>query len=182
MAGLGWGSVVSLVAAAAINIMGPDILIVTHNQTYNTLYATTFHELSHSSHFKSIGEWNYGKLIWYEMTHGDATNLYGTGGTGVDGEGYCEVSETYAFSIENYIRKKQLHDSRYDVGTTSSYFFHKYVSTLSSLLINGTLTPGQIYSCMSSDGQDMSSVMTSLCNKYPSKKNDIQAEMTKKGL
>lgn len=183
MASLGWVAVVvSLAVAAAINIMGPDILMVTHNKTYNNLYATTFHELSHASHFNAIGEWNYGKLIWYEMTHGDNTNLYGTGGTGADGEGYCEVSETYAFSIENYIRKTLLHESSPSNGESNAYFFHKYVSTLSSLLINGTLTPGQIYSCMSSNTRSMSSLMTALCNKYPSKRTAIQTEMANNGL
>lgn len=162
--------------------MGPDILMVTYNSTYNDLYATTFHELSHASHFKSIGEWNYGKLIWYEMTHGDKTNLYGTGGTGADGEGFCEVSETYAFSIENYIRKVLLYESSSSYGESRSYFFNKYVSTLSSLLINGTLTPGQIYSCMSSGIGNMSSLMTGLCSKYPSKRAAIQTEMKNNGL
>ena len=116
------------------------------------------------------------------MTYGDNTNLYGTGGTGTEGEGFCEVSETYAFSIENYIRKSLLSESSPSSGQSRSYFFNKYVSTLSSLLINGTLTPGQIYSCMSSSTGDMNSLMTALCNKYPSKKTAIQTEMKNKGL
>ena len=183
MASLGWAAVVvSIAVAAAINIMGPDVLMVTYNKTYNNLYATTCHELSHASHFNAIGEWNYGKLIWYEMTHGDSTNLYGTGGTGADGEGYCEVSETYAFSIENYIRKNTLHESSPSSGESSHYFFHKYVSTLSSLLNNGTLTPGQIYSCMSANIRSMNSLMTALCNKYPDKRTAIRNEMTNNGL
>lgn len=183
MASLGWvAAVVTIAVAAVINILGPDILMVTYNKTYNNLYATTFHELSHASHFNSIGEWNYGKMIWYEMTHGDKKNFYGTGGTGADGEGFCEVSETYAFSIENYIRKTLLYESSPSNGESSSYFFNKYVSTLSSLLINGTLTPGQIYSCMSSSIRDMNSLMTALCNKYPLKKAAIQTEMTNNGL
>jgi hypothetical protein len=182
MASINWVTVITTAVAAIINVMGPDILINTYNKTYNKLYATTFHELSHASHFSSIGEWNYGKLIWYEMTHGDNTNLYGTGGTGIEGEGFCEVSETYAFSIENYIRKSLLSESSPSSGQSRSYFFNKYVSTLSSLLINGTLTPGQIYSCMSSSTGDMNSLMTALCNKYPSKKTAIQTEMKNKGL
>lgn len=172
---------ITVAVAALINVMGPDILLNTHNKTYDELYATTFHELSHASHFSSIGEWNYGKLIWHEMTHGDKNNLYGKGDTGTDGEGYCEVSETYAFSIENFVRDSILTTPK-RVGQSSYYFFGKYVTVLSNLLINETLTPGEIYSCMGSDMKSMSVLMQKLCEKYPTKETDILTEMTAQGL
>ena len=77
------------------------------------------------------------------MMHGDKNNLYGKGDTGTDGEGYCEVSETYAFSIENFVRDSILTNTS-RAGQSSHYFFGKYVTVLSNLLINETLTPGEI--------------------------------------
>ena len=179
---IGLGRWVPVTIAAVINVFGPDILINTYNKSYNSLYATTFHELSHSSHFNAIGEWNYGKIIWYEMTHGDSTDYYGKGGTGTDEEGYSEVSETYAYSIENYIRKTILKEYKPSAGEDTHYFFNKYVTTLSDLLINGVLTPGEVYGCMTKNTKSMDSLLSSICSKYPSKEATIKTEMSKNGL
>ncbi|MBO4571685.1 MAG: hypothetical protein J5699_07150 [Bacteroidales bacterium] len=181
LASLNWIFGISVVIAAAINVMGPDILLVTRNKTYEDLYAVTFHELSHASHFTSIGEWNYGKLIWYEMTHGNNEHLYGVGGTGTEGEGYCEVSETYAFSIENYVRSRVL-DNQERMGQSSHYFFGDYVKVLSQLLIDRTLSPNEVFSCLTPDIQSMDSLLEGLCIRYPSKASAIESEMSKYAL
>ena len=175
---INWVIGLTVIIAAAINVMGPDILIVTHNKTYDDLYAVTFHELSHASHFTSIGEWNYGKLIWYEMTHGNNKHLYGVGGTGSEGEGYCEVSETYAFSIENFVRHRLLGVFNPERGQTSYYFFADYVKVLSRILIDGTLSPAEVFSCLTQDIKSMDSLLECLCNRYPSKASTIQKIMS----
>lgn len=168
--------------AAAVRIAGPDLFIVTHNAVYKELTATTYHELSHASHFQSIGEWNYSKLIWYEITHGDDENLYGTGETGDEGEGLCELSETYAFSIQNYILDSVFDEDSPDEGSSTFYFFREYVKTLSSIMIDGILTPGEVYSCMTKSTSDMDTLLSNLCNTYTDKADSIQVRMTVNGL
>lgn len=169
------------VVAILVNIFAPDILLVTYNKSYKDLYSTTFHELSHASHFVSLGEWKYGQMIWYEMTHGDKQNFYGIGDTGSNGERLCELSEAYAYSIENMIRRSLPGNYVY-AGTSSSYFFYKYTSVLTSLISNGILTPGEIFSCMNSSTIGMEALLNNLCVKYPSRSAAIRSEMQNYGL
>lgn len=178
-----WVKFITTAVAAVINVMGPDILLNTFKQSYSDLYLTTYHELCHASHFSSIGEWNYGKLIWYEMTHpGDATNIYGVGGTGAEGEGYCEVSESFAYSIENFKQYKTSSGPYYWHGNTKAYFFGKYVTVLTNLLINSVIVPGDIFACMTPEMTSMDDLLEQLCLNNPGKKSVIQSEMAKAGL
>ena len=182
LASLGWFCIVPIAVASLVNIMGPDILIKTKNESHDNLYATTWHELSHASHFSSIGEWNYGKMIWYEMTHGDTNHLYGVGGTGSDGEGWCELSEAYAFSIENYVLKRRLCYPSPLEGTSAYYFFNKYTRTLTGLLNGYIVDPGEVFCCMTKETSNMRSLLTLMCTKFQYKEGLIKKEMYNNGL
>ena len=117
------------------------------------------------------------------MTHpGDATNIYGVGGTGAEGEGYCEVSESFAYSIENFKQYKTSSGPYYWHGNTKAYFFGKYVTVLTNLLINSVIVPGDIFACMTPEMTSMDDLLEQLCLNNPGKKSVIQSEMAKAGL
>lgn len=104
------------------------------------------------------------------------------GGTGTLGERMCELTESYAFSIENYIRDRRLLEFKPKKGCDSScYFFYKYTKTLSTLLIEDIVTPAFLYSRM--DGTfSASSLMNEIKIHKPAKEHYIDSLMVANGL
>ena len=143
--------------------------------------ALTFHELSHASHYSVTGRSNYAKLILYELSYA-LSDGYGPGGTGSEGEGLCELSETYAYSFENYIRKNSLGLAEYDKGTGPSFFFADYTKVLTAIMTENVLTPGQVFSCITQDTGNMDTLLNNLCATYPSKATTINELMSTYGL
>ena len=171
----------TLYVALKIKLFGPDIILMTYNKSYNELYALTFHELSHASHYSVTGRSNYAKLILYELSYA-LSDDYGPGGTGSEGEGLCELSETYAYSIQNYINRTMFGITNL-VGTNEAYcFFHKYTLTLSAILCDGILTPGQVFTCITSSTGNMDTLLDDLCAAYTAKSTALENIMSSYGL
>lgn len=176
----GFGFVPSVALSLLILSVGPDVWLGTNGvNEYKKLYSTVSHELVHAAHFSVMGEINYGKLMLYEIANFvDSGDMYGNGTSGTEGEKLCELAETCAYSIENYIRKNIL--SLSSVGY--AHFFEYNVKALTEILTNGILTPGEVWKTISKTTPDMNTLFDDLKTKYPLKEAAIDAVMSAYGL
>lgn len=178
---VGWRRLIPSSILLIINCVLPDLFINTYDCTNSDIISTMFHELSHASHFRKLGELNYVKLMTYEITNQLVhQEPYGTTTTNAIGEEICEVAETYAYSISNHRMKLIPNEPQQLFGTGN--FFGKYVLIITELLNYHTLEPRQIFSCLGRNTSSMDEVLNNLCISYPDKSEAIQETMQSHGL
>lgn len=133
--------ITSSVVAFALHVALPDMFIGSKNANYQKLYLTIQHEFTHASHFRQIGEWKWGDVIWYEMLQ----NGYPASPDNSRGEEYVRLTESYAYSIDNYINKKLFNKSLQEKDYHgNNFFFFNEIKLLTNPLVNGTFTPKKI--------------------------------------
>lgn len=153
----------SSIAAFALHIALPDMFIGSKNTTYRKLYLSIQHEFTHASHFRQLGEWKWGDVIWYEMLH----NGYGTESDDTIGEEYVRLTESYSYSIENYINKNLfspwLTEDQYN---GNEWFFKETVCQYSTILIKNILKPKD-FSYELKTSLTTSALKSALLSNYP---------------
>ena len=97
-------------------LFSPDITIgVSGDDQYESIYATTVHELAHSSHYAIRGNDFWNPYIKYILTSfvnsGDA---YGSGSEA--DYGYCEVGEMWAYYLSSVLYKERYGGQLRDFG------------------------------------------------------------------
>ncbi len=131
----------SSIVAFALHVALPDMFIGSKDYDYQSLYLSVQHEFSHASHFRQLGEWKWGDVIWYEMKHGGYTESSDNS----SGEEYVRLTESYAYSIENYINKKMFDTYLMDINYAGrNYFFRDEIKELTNSLINEAITPQEL--------------------------------------
>ncbi len=153
----------SSIAAFALHIALPDMFIGSKNTNYRKLYLSIQHEFTHASHFRQLGEWKWGDVIWYEMLH----NGYGAESDDSRGEEYVRLTESYAYSIENYINKNLfspwLTEDQYN---GKEWFFKETVCQYSTILIENILKPKD-FSYELKTSLTTSALKSALLSNYP---------------
>lgn len=130
--------VASGIISFALHIALPDMFIGTKEMSYSELYLRMFHEFSHASHFRQIGEWKWGDVIWYEMLH----KGYGKTRDNSRGEDYVELTESYSYAMENYVENELFYPvSPDDYFRGNDKFFKISTWHLLNLLIEGVIAP-----------------------------------------
>lgn len=142
----------------------PDIVIGTKNKSYDIIARSTFHELSHTSHFMQVGEEYWSKYIAYILSYGS----YGDG-TGINAE-LCGIGEMWGYTIGNLYRNTKFPQV---VENTS---FPQYISSnwikphVFWLLLNTEIMNiKQIYNCLLSDVETYEELINKMITKYPDK-------------
>ena len=147
----------------------PDITLGLKNDIdYASIYATTVHELAHSSHFRQVGiEW-WDKLTEYVLTSYVTSGMmtYGTGGE--QDAGYCEVAEMWAYYLCARLFRQRYPASSEMFGT--SYWF--YPQVLYSL-DNWGLDYYKIFKALVPEVTDRDKLRDKLLSLYPEFKTNI---------
>lgn len=137
-----WAWVLTVVKAFC-----PDITLGLEDLgSYADIYALTWHELAHASHFSQVGKDYWNKFIYYiaitYLTSGGKT--YGDGVE--DYAGYCEVGEMWAYFMQNWVYNDRYGGAWQNKG--SSYWFHPQIFRY---LNERGVTVAQIYKALTSE-------------------------------
>lgn len=160
--------------AAPVALFAPDVTIGTKDgQSFADIYASTVHEMAHTSHFVKAGSELWTPYIAYILKSFvmESGALYGSGpdtsfSAGVElfqkGAGVCEISEMWAYFVA-----ASMHKERYG-GSMPSYpawmWFRPEI--LGYLYERGT-SRGEIFRALGADVCDLAAFKKELLRLYP---------------
>ncbi len=157
-------------AASILSYFMPDITIGTKAlSSYKRLYSTTCHELSHASHFSSVGTEYWNNYIFYIID-----SFIRTGGmTYGEGEGkragYCEIGEMWAYYLESKMYKERYGGNFPTFGT--SYWFYPQIFRY---LDERGLGASDIFSVLDEKVDSKEELKNALMTTYPDKRSAIE--------
>lgn len=141
----------------------PDITLGTKGiDSYNHLYSTTCHELSHASHFSKAGVPYWDRYIKYilesflisgGMTYGDGAG---------DSSGYCEIGEMWAYYMESKLYKGRYGGSYPTFGTG-----HWFYPQIFRYLDERGISTSDIFSVLDEDVTSRSGLKAALISSLP---------------
>lgn len=182
----GYGSLVSVLHQMLRFVM-PDITIGTLDKEYNEIYENVNHELSHASHFSTVGSEFWAEYISYIIT-------YGTGGKGAYGDGtgrnaeLCGVGEMWGYFMGFAQESEKF--TKLTTWPIQGYRGWIKPGVFGDLYDNNVLTKRQIYDCLTADVRTYDALVSTMCGKYPLKAdaiakafddNDIDVNVEKPG-
>lgn len=161
--------------ASLVKFFLPDLTIgVKGTNDYREIYSSTSHELSHSSHFRSVGKEYWNNYIHYiiesYITSGGLTYGEGTG----DYAGHCAVGEMWAYYLESLIYRNRYGGDFPTFG--NSYWFNP--ETLRYLDDKG-LSCTDIFNVLDEDVISEKSLERALIAEYPTMRNIIETAFDK---
>ena len=171
------GIVVNALFPVIQNIL-PDIVVGTYKRSYKRIYETTFHELSHASHFSQVGSAFWAEYINYIVTYG----AYGDG-KGNNAE-LCGVGEMWGYAMghirecEKYETEKL--DNPYSENGWAKHWFKPDVFW--DLYRNNILTKKEIYDCLTSDVKTYAKLIAKMCALYPDVVDEIESTFHNYGI
>lgn len=168
--------IVFAVFASLAQFLSPDITIGVNgygngqNNGYEVIYSSVWHELSHASHFMKIGNQKWESYI----NHVIASTITGQGpygsastcsSTSTGGAGICGVSESWAYAMGYH----SIHP--YTMSTSYTHWFDNCCNVLKNLITghSPSLTPSQVFECLSPDVDSVEKMHIKLKNRYPQK-------------
>ena len=166
-------SAVSVIGFESAFVLGlPDITIGTkEGRTFDNIYYSTYHELTHASHFAQAGESVWGPYINYIVTSWASGNgCYGDGTSTSKGRDICELGESWAYANESFLYYSK--KGTYYIFGARNWYSNPIIG-IYDLIINNVLTRKQINDCMTSDIKSINDLKNKLNAKYPSKKTII---------
>ena len=148
-----------------VQVFSPDITIGSKdkNGKYADLYSTTIHEMAHASHFTMVRGTYWNPYVTYVLSSYLLTgSCYGTGNG--ENAGYCEVSEMWAYHVQNMVYKE-----RYGTNPRQGYsnWFHPEILTT---LEEGGVTRAQICESLKPSVTDVEAFKNELISVCPAKK------------
>lgn len=154
--------------SSLVTLFTPDITIGTAaSKSYDSIYASTVHELAHSSHFAVVGKKYWDDYISYIATSFLSTgSMYGDGNG--NGAGCCEVGEMWAYYLQAKLYKERYGGTFPAFGT--SEWFHPQVLRY---LDERGLGPKEIFAAMDGEIAGRGALKDRLISLYPSKKKII---------
>lgn len=158
----------------AIKIALPDITVGLKDMDdcshYADIYATTWHELTHSIHFRHVGEFVWGKYIGFIVSSKlKGKDVYGDGTENSTGMRICELGESWAYANE-----RLLYDRKFTYKSVGrSNWFGPSITSLFSLMDDETLSMADIYCCLSKDVLSIDELKQKLLMTYPDKYEQI---------
>ncbi len=157
-------------AAKILEYFLPDITIGTKGDNdFKSLYSTVCHELSHASHFTSVGVDYWDKYIFYIMDSYIKTGgmTYGEG-LG-DNAGYCEIGEMWAYYLESKMYKERYGGPFPGFGT--NYWFYPQIFRY---LDDRGLDADDIFSVLNPDVISRSDLKNELLSSFPDSRAVIE--------
>ena len=158
-----------------VKMFMPDILLGLKNlNSYADIYRFTVHELAHASHFMRVGDDYWNKLIKHMLTS-YATSGGITYGIGTEKDaGYCEVTEMWAYYIENLLYRE-----RY--GYTDKFYGNKYwfCPQIFMYLDERGMNRFKIFVALTSDVHSRDALKSRLLSLYPESKSMINEAFNK---
>lgn len=139
----------------------PDLFIDITSDTYYEIATSTKHELSHASHYSTVGESFWGKYINYIVTHWG----YGNGESTSEGRYICELGESWAYAHERYLYP----------GDKSGYslWFAPSIDAIEALLEDGCISVEDYFSQLKCNTYSINDVYRGLITKNSSAKTKI---------
>lgn len=139
----------------------PDVIIRGSSQTsYNSIYSTTIHELTHASHFNLAGVSNWLNIMTETIYCSFTKAPYGYGLHNGAAQDFLELAESWAYANESHERGTLIHPS-------DTNWFNNCIDALYSLLSNNVLSSSQIANCLTPDVVNMDDLCNKLCYTYP---------------
>lgn len=157
-------------AAWLIKVFGPDLTIgVKDHDDYASIWSSTVHELSHTSHYARVGNSWWNKYITYiAMSYlASGGETYGTGSE--SNAGYCEVGESWAYYMESKLFSERYGGSMPPFGT--SFWFYPQIFRY---LDERGFTRAELFAALTSDVTDRVSLQKKLIELYPTRSGTIQ--------
>lgn len=148
----------------------PDITIsASSSSTYNGIYETVNHEMSHSSHFSQVGSEYWTDYINYIITYG----CYGNG-TGFNHE-LCGIGEMWGYTMGYYLQYRKYGLVMGDKCPQDNIDKWIKTSVFWQLIKNGIMAPQQIFDCLRPEVKTYDSLVEKLYAKCPLKADEIEA-------
>lgn len=155
---------------SVLEYFAPDVTLgMDGKEEYRRIYATTCHEMAHASHFMKAGTEYWNRYIEYiiksylktgGMTYGDGL---------VDGAGYCEVGEMWAYYLQSRMYKERYGGTFPTYGTT--YWFYPQIFRY---LDERGIAPSEIFAVLDSSVNSKAALKNALLLAYPAKKDIIE--------
>ncbi|MDR2586607.1 MAG: hypothetical protein LBC84_10405 [Prevotellaceae bacterium] len=156
----------------------PDIVIGTSNRRYRSINKIVFHELSHASHFSTVGSAYWVNYINYIVTYGS----YGDG-TGKNAQ-LCGIGEMWGYAMEHIQECEKynpsLKDSLYSAVWLNNNWFKPEVFW--DIYREQILTKKQIFDCLSIDVNKYDHLITKMHTLYPNQSGAIDSIFVVHGL
>ena len=147
----------------------PDVILgINGCNDYASIYRCTIHELAHSSHYMQVGTDYWETYFYYIVSSwiGSSGVTYGVGTE--EDHGYCEVSEMWAYYLENAFHRDRYPDS-YTLSGTSYWFYPQILMYLDDKGINRY----RIFRALTADVHDRDILRAKLSSLYPECKTFI---------
>ncbi|WP_461639900.1 hypothetical protein [Labilibaculum euxinus] len=126
----------------------PDIIVDLHpDNGTKKAFLLVFHELSHASHFKTVGSRYWIKYINYIITYQSKASPYGSG-TGAN-SGYCGVGEMWANFCADYFYR-DYYGTRTSPNWNPKEDFYDPGFLMDAVNNIPDLTIKEVYSCLTS--------------------------------
>ena len=148
----------------------PDITLGMKDvAAYSTIYSEACHELAHASHFSKVGTDYWGKYIRYIVESFIKTGgmIYGDGT--LDGAGYCEIGECWAYYLESMMYKERYGGSVPSFGTE-----HWFYPQIFRYLDERGVTRSDIFSVLRGDVISRDGLKKALIEAFPEKRTVIE--------
>ena len=147
-----------------IKMFLPDITIGARNKnSYSDLYKATIHECAHASHFKKVGAGYWNRFITYVLkSYLYSGTCYGDG-TGEDA-GYCEISEMWAYFVENVFSHDRYGEVHPDSGMY--FWFHPHIL---EYLYNRGMSVSELFRAFSSETTSLDALKEEMIRTFSGK-------------
>ncbi|MCF0174798.1 MAG: hypothetical protein HUJ95_05610 [Bacteroidales bacterium] len=155
--------------APLVNFFLPDLILgISNGTSYKYIYNTVTHELSHASHFSSVGASYWNTYINYilDCLIKDGLDCYGDGNR--ENAGYCEVGEMWAYYLSSEMFRERYALSGPDQG--SQYWFRPQILTY---LSERGFSKQQIFAALQGGVTSRDALWDKLLDLYPSKRTLI---------
>lgn len=156
--------------APLVEFFMPDVTLGLEKKSdYSSIYSVTCHELAHCSHFSKVGTSYWNNYIRYimesyllqgGMTYGDGT---------MEGAGYCEIGEMWAYYLESKMYKERYGGSFPSFGT--SYWFYPQIFRY---LDERGFSASQIFAVLDNSVMSKADLKSRLIVCYPNKRSIIE--------
>lgn len=152
-----------------LKIFLPDITLGLKNcDDYASIYGTAIHELAHASHYVTVGNEFWDKLIKFVITS-FVTSGWITYGVGTEADhGYCEVAEMWAYYMQTKVYRERYPEQARSFGT--SFWFSPQIFTY---LDERGIGKFKIFKTLSEDVTDINILKDRMLSLYPECKSTI---------
>lgn len=149
--------------SSLIKMFLPDVTLgLGAAESYADIYGLTVHELSHASHYMTVGNRYWDRYIMY-VIKSYVTSMGTVYGSGTEKDaGYCEVGEMWGYFMQNSMIR--LRYGALDRAHGTSWWFSPQILLY---MEERGLTRGKIFRAMTSEVTDLSQLKQSLIDLYP---------------